>query len=207
MPLHGLQRLSIFIVDDDDGARSSLVRLLSAHGHQPQAWADGTQFLQSLQGTEHGLAVLDLRMPGLSGRQVHEELLRRGSALKVLYLSAHGDIPTALDAQRRGAVDWIVKGADADALMQKIEQALQAARSELQALQQRQALLQRWHSLTHRERDVAQLVRHGWLNKLVGDELGIGVRTVETMRARVYEKLWVKNAVELDRLLRELGVD
>jgi len=195
--------LTLYIVDDDEGVRSALVTLLVARGYRIQAFGSGEDFLGSVNVSSPGCVLLDLRMEGMSGLQVHDELVRLESPLKVLFLSGHGDIPTAVESTRKGAVDWLVKGLPDAVFIDKVDRAMEAAEQSAGYLQERIEVMERWNSLTPRERDVALLVRHNWANKLIAEELQIGVRAVETHRARVYEKLWVSNPVELDRMVRE----
>ena len=199
--------LTLYIVDDDEGVRSALVTLLVARGYRIQAFPSGEDFLDSANTSSPGCVLLDLRMEGMSGLQVHDELVRLDSPLKVLFLSAHGDIPTAIESTRKGAVDWLEKGLPNDVFIDKVARAMGAAERSARYLRERAEVLERWNSLTPREKDVALLVRHNWANKLIADELHIGVRAVETHRAKVYEKLWVSNPVELDRMVRDYRLD
>ncbi|MBT0569724.1 response regulator transcription factor [Curvibacter sp. CHRR-16] len=199
--------LHLHIVDDDDGVRLSLSTLLTASGHRVHEYASGEDFLAQADTTQPDCVLLDLRLHGMSGLQVHDALRQRASPMGVVFLSGHGDIPTALDAvNHKGALDWIVKGSPNAELLERIARAMQHLRQQAQHQQARQAVLQRWHSLTPREADVARLLRQGLSNKAVAQTLDIGVRAVETHRARVYDKLWVSNPTELERLLREHGV-
>jgi len=180
-----------------------LITLLIARGYRIQAFASGEDFLRAANVLSPGCVLLDVRMDGMSGLQVHDQLVRLESPLKVLFLSAHGDIPTALDSTRKGAIDWLVKGLPSEVFLDKVESAMEAAEASSRHLQERAEIMARWNDLTPRERDVALLLRHNWANKLIASELQIGVRAVETHRAKIYEKLWVSNPVELDRMVRD----
>jgi two-component system response regulator DctR len=150
--------------------------------------------------------VLDMRMPGMSGLTLFEQLIERGlvSVLPVIFLTGHGDVPTAVDAVKRGAFDFVEKPFSDNALVDRIDRAL-AASSEAIARRRHTALVQRsFDDLTGRECDVMRLVAEGRPNKLIADQLSISVRTVEVHRARVFEKMAVKSAVELAILLRDL---
>jgi two-component system response regulator DctR len=151
--------------------------------------------------------LLDVRMPGMSGLALFERLVERGlaGALPVIFLTGHGDVPTAVGAVKRGAFDFVEKPFSNNALVDRVEQALTASASALQARRargQRERLL---GELTERERDVMRLVVEGRPNKLIADALDISVRTVEVHRARIFEKLDVKSAVELANLLHDAG--
>ena len=144
-------------------------------------------------------------MPGTSGLALFEHLLTLPwkAALPVIFLSGHADVPTAVDAVKRGAFDFCEKPFSDNALVDRVEQALHQS-AQVQALRQAQRnLQQRLDSLTERERDVMRLVVGGLPNKLVADQLNISVRTVEVHRARVFDKMGVKSAVELSNVLRQ----
>jgi two-component system response regulator DctR len=146
-------------------------------------------------------------MPGMSGLALFEVLIGRGllPVLPVIFLTGHADVPTAVDAVQRGAHDFCEKPFSDNALVDRIERALQRSAETLQTLQQRQTLNLRLEELTERERDVMRCVIDGLPNKLIADQLDISVRTVEVHRARVFDKMQVKSAVELANLLRGEG--
>ncbi|MBM3386686.1 MAG: response regulator transcription factor, partial [Betaproteobacteria bacterium] len=149
--------------------------------------------------------LLDVRMPGMSGLALFEQLLANGiaQAWPVIFLTGHADVPTAVDSVKRGAFDFCEKPFSDNALVDRVEQALALSRTRLEARQQRQQLQRRLNELTDRERRVMHLVIEGLPNKLIADQLDISVRTVEVHRARVFDKMAVKSAVELANLLRE----
>jgi two-component system response regulator DctR len=154
-------------------------------------------------------AVLDVRMPGTSGLALFERIAQRGllPVLPVIFLTGHGDVPTAVAAVKRGAFDFVEKPFSDNALVDRIELALQASARAIGALRQKDAHRKRLSELTDRERDVMQRVVEGKPNKLIADELDISVRTVEVHRARMFEKMDVKSAVELANLIRGLDVE
>jgi two-component system response regulator DctR len=143
-------------------------------------------------------------MPGMSGLALFDKLVERGlaEALPVIFLTGHADVPTAVDMVKRGAFDFCEKPFSDNALVDRIEQALQRSGQVLGARRAAEKLRTRLGELTERERDVMQLVAKGLPNKLIADELSISVRTVEVHRARVFDKMEVKSAVELANLLR-----
>ncbi|MFZ9556905.1 MAG: response regulator transcription factor, partial [Limnohabitans sp.] len=151
--------------------------------------------------------LLDVRMPGMSGLALFEVLIGREllPVLPVIFLTGHADVPTAVDAVQRGAHDFCEKPFSDNALVDRIERALQRSAETLQAQQLRQTLQLRLQELTDRERDVMRCVIDGLPNKLIADQLDISVRTVEVHRARVFDKMQVKSAVELANLLRGEG--
>jgi two-component system response regulator DctR len=148
--------------------------------------------------------LLDVRMPQMSGLALFERLIERGfsRAMPVIFLTGHADVPTAVDAVKRGAFDFCEKPFSDNALVDRIEQALQSSAQVLQARAQRTGLQARLDDLTERERDVMRLEVEGLPNKLIADQLAISVRTVEVHRARIFDKMDVKSAVELANLLR-----
>jgi two-component system response regulator DctR len=145
-----------------------------------------------------------MRMPGMSGLALFDRLIERGlaAALPVIFLTGHGDVPTAVAAVKSGAFDFVEKPFSDNALVDRVEQALAASRAHLEAARSTSKLAQSLAELTEREREVMRLVVEGKPNKLVADALGISVRTVEVHRARVFDKMNVKSAVELANLLR-----
>ena len=150
--------------------------------------------------------LLDVRMPGLSGLEVFDLLVGRAlvDVMPVIFLTGHADVPTAVHMVKRGAFDFCEKPFSDNALVDRIEQAITRSATVLAALQGRQQLKSRLRELTDRERDVMGLVVEGLPNKLIADQLDISVRTVEVHRARVFDKMEVKSAVELANLLRNL---
>jgi len=144
-------------------------------------------------------------MPGMSGLALFEQLIARDllESLPVIFLTGHADVPTAVDAVKRGAFDFCEKPFSDNALVDRVEQALQRSAATLQSVKAKQSRQQNLAELTERERDVMRLVVEGLPNKLIADQLDISVRTVEVHRARVFDKMAVKSAVELANLLRD----
>lgn len=200
----------VFVVDDDKGVRDALSWLLRSRRLLGESFASGDEFWTELsrwQGPPGAPAcvLLDVRMPGLSGLGLFQRLLLMPwqAALPVIFLSGHADVSTAVDAVKQGAFDFCEKPFSDNALVDRVEQALAQSAQVLERLRVRGTLQQRLQGLTERERDVMRLVVAGLPNKLVADQLDISVRTVEVHRARVFDKMQVKSAVELANLLRE----
>lgn len=185
--------LTLYVVDDDEALRRSLLMLLFSQGLAVQAFASGEAFLDAVDMRQPGCLILDLRMGGMSGLAVHDKLLAAHSPLVTLFLSAHGDIQTALEAVRRGAFDWVEKP-DTQQLLDKLPAAIAQARVRAQALRM-------WADLTPREREVARLVGLGQPNKEIARLLAppCSPRSVETHRANVFNKLDCANDNELGR--------
>ncbi|MCR8957645.1 response regulator [Variovorax sp. CCNWLW225] len=200
----------IFIVDDDASVREALAWLLRSRRLESEHFASAEAFEQRLaEGPlpqQPLCLLLDVRMPGTSGLVLFDRLAERGllDAMPVIFLTGHADVPTAVDAVKRGAFDFCEKPFSDNALVDRIEQALGASLRALEVQRVRRSLAGRIAELTERERDVMRLVVEGLPNKLIADQLAISVRTVEVHRARVFEKMEVKSAVELANRLRDL---
>lgn len=200
--------LGLYIVDDDDAVRRSLELLLRSKGFAPQTYSSGEAFLAASDIADFGCVVLDMRMVGLTGLQVLDALRTRGSALQVLFLSGHGDIPMAIGALQNGAFGWLEKPCPEHELLDKVAQAL--AQAQQVALRKRaQTEANRlWGRLTTREKEVARLVAEGSSSKEIARQLTptCDPRTIETHRARVFAKLELPNSNALDRFIREHGL-
>lgn len=199
---------SVFIVDDDASVREALAWLLRSRRLPSQSYDSAEAFLQMLEDgfvpNRPCCLLLDVRMPGMSGLALFERLIERGLhlAMPVIFLTGHADVPTAVSSVKRGAFDFCEKPFSDNALVDRVEQALAQSASIVNAQQAREQLRERLGELTERERDVMRLVVEGLPNKRIADQLDISVRTVEVHRARVFEKMEVKSAVELANLLR-----
>lgn len=201
---------TVYLVDDEDVVRDALAWLLRSRRLLSEGFPSAETFEAMLATraagwpTSPSCLLLDVRMPGMSGLVLFERLIERSllDALPVIFLTGHGDVPTAVAAVKRGAFDFVEKPFADNALVDRIEQAL--ARSSEAILKRRDAdsVARRLAELTDRERDVMRLVVEGRPNKLIADELDISVRTVEVHRARVFEKMEVRSAVELANALR-----
>ena len=198
---------TVHIIDDDPSVREATAWLLRTRRLLSQAHASAAAFEQALGAAEPvtpGCILLDVRMPVTSGLTLFDRLLARGlpELWPVIFLTGHADVPTAVDTVKRGAFDFCEKPFSDNALVDRIEQALAQSAGHLAQLRERCDLQVRLTDLTDRERDVMDLVVAGLPNKLIADQLDISVRTVEVHRARVFDKMQVKSAVELANLLR-----
>jgi two-component system response regulator DctR len=202
----------VYIVDDDVSVRDALAWLLRSRRLQSQTFESAEAFEAMLARPGAGLGrqpaclMLDVRMPGLSGLALFDRLLGHDlvARLPVIFLTGHADVPTAVDAVKRGAFDFCEKPFSDNALVDRIEQALAQSAAVLESSGEREHLQALLDELTERERDVMRLVVEGLPNKLIADQLDISVRTVEVHRARVFDKMEVRSAVELANLLRKL---
>ena len=209
----------VYLVDDEDVVRDALAWLLRSRRLLSQGYASAEAFEAHVEAQcatfgagqwpqAPSCLVLDVRMPGTSGLVLFGRLVERGllPLLPEIFLTGHGDVPTAVAAVKQGAFDFVEKPFSNNALVDRVELALQSSAQALQARRASAGTAQALAELTERERDVLRLVVAGRPNKLIADELGISVRTVEVHRARVFEKMNVKSAVELANLLRAEGL-
>jgi two-component system, LuxR family, response regulator DctR len=194
----------VHLVDDEAPVRDALAFLFASHGLAVQVHDGGASLLTALDGgAQPGCILLDVRMEPLSGLQVHDELLVRGMRTPVIFLTGHGDIPMAVDALKKGAFDFVEKPFSDQALVKRVQRALAVSQSQRASHSADAECMARLASLTERERAVMRRVAAGLLNKLIADELGISMRTVEVHRARVYAKLGVRSSAELATLLAQ----
>lgn len=198
----------VYIVDDDQAVRDGLSALLGVHGHELRTFDSAESFLDAATPDATGCAILDIRMSGLSGLDVQRELKRRGIPLPVIIITGHGEVPLAVAALKAGAVDFLEKPFDSDALLASLDEALRLGVPAHRATFDRTAVAARMAQLTPREREVMDLVVAGHPNKVVANRLTIAVRTVEIHRAHVMEKMAARNLSELIRMaiLLEQGV-
>ena len=201
---------TVFIVDDDASVRDALAWLLRSRHLLSETYATGEEFEAMLQAghvpSQPACLLLDVRMPGMSGLALFDKLAERGlvEVVPVIFLTGHADVPTAVDMVKRGAFDFCEKPFSDNALVDRVEQALRRSEEVLVARREKKLVQGRLTELTERERDVMRLVVEGLPNKLIADQLDISVRTVEVHRARVFDKMDVKSAVELANVLRSL---
>jgi len=202
----------VYLVDDEDVVRDALAWLLRSRRLLSEGFASAEAFRQHLQAQQGGdwptapsCLVLDVRMPGMSGLELFERLADAGllPVLPVIFLTGHGDVPTAVAAVKRGAFDFVEKPFSNNTLVDRVEQALVLGAAELARRRGQRLQTRRLADLTEREIEVMRLVIAGHPNKRIADELGISVRTVEVHRARVFDKMGVKSAVELANRLRD----
>ena len=198
----------IHIVDDEEPIRDALAWLFKSHHYTCQQHASAEAFLAAIasasdQSKAPGCIVLDIRMPGVQGDALFERMRKEGlcPAWPVIFLTGHGDIAMAVDALKAGAFDFIEKPFNDASFVDRIEAALADSERRLKHAGEVASLQQRLATLTPREREIMQLVVAGHYNKVIADKLGIVPRTVEFFRARVFDKMGVKSAIELAGLL------
>ena len=200
----------VYLVDDEDVVRDALGWLLRSRRLLSEGFASAEAFEAAhpapWRPSAPSCMLLDMRMSGMSGLQYFEQLVARQlhTVMPVIFLTGHGDVPTAVAAVKQGAFDFVEKPFSDNTLVDRVEQALALSHGALSAAQDLRATQRRLDELTEREREVMRRIIQGRPNKLIADELDISVRTVEVHRARVFDKLNVKSAVELANLLRDL---
>jgi two-component system, LuxR family, response regulator FixJ len=195
---------TVFIVDDDDAVRSSLRLLLKSVGLQPTAFPSARDYLAAWDPDQPGCVVLDVRMPGMSGLELQEELNRRGAIVPVIFITGHGDIPMAVEAMQHGAFDFLQKPFRDQDLIDRIQKATERDAANRAQLREKELIRARLDSLTPREREVLTLVTSGKANKVMAGDLGVSQRTVEIHRARVMEKMHAASLAQLVRMVMDL---
>jgi two-component system response regulator DctR len=200
-----VSQAAVHVVDDDGAIRDALAWLLGTRGLATRTWPSAEAFLAGHDPAQPGCLVLDIRMEGMSGIELFDALQAAGSPLPVIFLTGHGDVPLAVSALKKGAFDFVEKPFNDNQLVDLVIEALrhdEARRTERAA---EAGIAARLEQLTAREREVMDGVLRGLPNKAIADELGLAMRTVEVHRARLFEKMGVRSAVELARVLSQVG--
>lgn len=196
---------TLHIVDDDEAIRDALGWLFQSRNVPVIGWESAQSFLDAWTPETTGCLLLDIRMDGMSGLELFDRLLAQGSRMPVIFLTGHGDVPIAVGALKKGARDFVEKPFNDNELVDRVIGALAFDHDQRVREAGQAGLAARIASLTQRERQVMELVVAGRLNKVIAEELGISMRTVEVHRSHVFEKMRVKTAVELTRLLTGAG--
>jgi FixJ family two-component response regulator len=195
----------VFVVDDDESVRRALARLIRSIGLEVQTFASPSSFLAHRRPDRPACAILDLRMPGVSGLTVQEELARTAADIPIVFLTGHADVPTSVRAMKAGAVDFLQKPLNEQHLLDTVQRAVERARQLWSSRAQRELIESRVARLTPREREVFALVVAGLPNKLVAERLGAAEKTVKLHRARVMEKMEVDSLADLVRTAHMIG--
>ena len=197
----GTTQQTVFIVDDDEAMRDSLAWLLESNGLRVRSFESGEAFLDAWRADMAGCLVLDVRMPGISGLELHEKLQALNSPLPIIFVTGHGDVPMAVSALKKGAADFIEKPFNDKEILRLIEQCLATDREQQSRRRRYAEISGRLAALTPREREVMDLMAAGRLNKQIADDLGISIKTVEVHRSRVMDKMEVRSVAELVQLV------
>jgi len=191
---------SIWVVDDDEAMRSSLQWLMESVGMNVQAYSSADEFLASHYPARHGVLLLDVRMPGMSGLELLEQLTKEQMVPPTIIITGHGDVPMAVRAMKQGAIDFIEKPFNDEVLLDAIRRAVNSAEQQRSSKALVADLAARFANLTPREHEVMDMVTAGQSNKEIANALGVSAKTVEAHRARVMEKMQASSLAELVRM-------
>ncbi len=197
---------TVYVVDDDEAVRDSIRWLLEASDYKVELYDSGESFIAKYDPFAIAVLLLDVRMNGMSGLEVQEHLIARNADLPIIFITGHGDVPMAVNALKKGAVDFIEKPFDQAALKQQVERMLQEARERRVRNERRslnEALLRK---LTAREQQVLERITAGRLNKQIADDLGISIKTVEAHRASIMDKTNSGTVADLMRVVLGAGI-
>jgi len=196
---------TVIVVDDDAGVRNSMRILLKSVGLNCTLFASAQEFLGAYQPSQQGCLVLDIRMPGMSGLELQQELNLRGAVIPVIFMSGHGDIPMAVEAIQHGAFDFLQKPIREQDLLDRIQRAITKDGELRKSLGEHARIQSHLDSLTPREREVLDLMTLGKQNKAIAQDLAVSPRTIEIHRARVMEKMSAHSVAELVRMMLDLN--
>jgi FixJ family two-component response regulator len=196
----------VFIVDDDAGVRSSIRMLLKSVGIVSTPLSSAQEFLAEFDPVQPGCLVLDIRMPGMSGLELQQELNLLGAILPVIFITGHGDVPMAVEAMQRGAFDFLQKPFRDQDLIDRVRRALMRDTEIRSLMREHDRIQARFESLTPRERQVLDLITEGKPNKVMASDLGLSQRTVEIHRAHVMDKMGAASVAHLVRMVLDLKV-
>lgn len=191
---------TVFVVDDDHAMRDSLRYLLESVKLRCETYASAEEFLERFTNSGNGCLLLDVRMPGMSGLALQQELAARGVSIPIIFVTAHGDVPLAVRACKAGAMDFIEKPFSDGLLLELVRAALAKDRAEGEEKEELATFVGRMASVTAREHEIMDKVVAGRTNKEMAMELGVSPRTIEVHRARLMDKLGVDSVATLVRL-------
>ena len=194
---------TVFVVDDDEDVRRSLGRLLKEVGLQVEAYANAEDFLEACDFNGPGCVLLDIRMPGMSGIELHKKMLDQESTLPIVMITGHGDVTMAVESMKRGAFDFIEKPFRAQRLLDSVQAALRLDRRLRIRREARAEARGRFAALTASERDVIFRVAQGLNNREIARERGVSSQSVDALRSKAMRKLRVENVADLVRLFDE----
>ena len=198
--------MRVAVIDDDKSARTSLTRLIKTEGIEVVSFSSAREFLEDPIRNQVDCAVTDVRMPGVDGFKLQQTLAQTLPYLSVVFITGHGDIPMTVRAIRRGAVDFLEKPIDDEALLEAIHRAAERSRDQKASRAEIDDLRRRYELLTPRERQVFQLITSGLLNKQAGADLGTSEKTIKVHRARVMSKMKAESLAELVRMADQLHI-
>jgi RNA polymerase sigma factor (sigma-70 family) len=194
----------VMVVDDDAGVRNAMRILLKSVGIDAMVYGSAQEFLGAWQPSQAGCLVLDIRMPGMSGLELQQQLNLRGAVVPVIFMTGHGDIPMAVEAMQHGAFDFLQKPFRDQDLLDRIQRAIARDSERRESLGEHARIEAHLESLTAREREVLDLMVKGKQNKQIAQDLGVSPRTIEIHRSRVMEKMDAHSVAELVRMMLDL---
>jgi FixJ family two-component response regulator len=195
----------VLVVDDDAGVRNAMRVLLKSVGLDSASYGSAQEFLAAYDSAQPGCLLLDIRMPGMSGLELQQQLNLRGAVIPVIFMTGHGDIPMAVEAMQHGAFDFLQKPFRDQDLIDRIQKAIAKDAELRKSLGEHERIRRRLESLTPREREVLDLMTQGKQNKAVAQALDVSPRTVEIHRARVMEKMNAHSVAELVRMMLDMN--
>lgn len=196
---------TVFVVDDDSTLRDMIRMMAESDGYGVRDFADAEEFLNEFDAEQPGCLILDIRMPGMSGLALQDELIKRQALLPIIFITGHGDVEMAVECIQKGALDFLEKPFREAKLLEKIEQGILSDQQSRQELSEQNEVKARLSSLTGRETEIMHMIAQGCANKVIAIDLGIAQGTVEIHRSRVMHKLGVRSVAQLMRLLLVAG--
>ena len=196
---------TVFVVDDDPTLRDMIRMMAESDGYCVRDFADAEEFLNEFDAEQSGCLILDIRMPGMSGLALQDELIKRQALLPIIFITGHGDVEMAVECIQKGALDFLEKPFREAKLLEKIEQGILSDQQSRQELSEQNEVKARLSSLTDRETEIMHMIAQGCANKVIAIDLGIAQGTVEIHRSRVMHKLGVRSVAQLMRLLLVAG--
>lgn len=198
-----ITKTTVFIIDDDAAVRDSLMLMIEQEGIKVKTFSSGEEFLAAYQSDTCGCAIIDIRMPGMDGLQLQQELSSRDIQLPIIFLTGHGDIPLSVKAIKAGAIDFLTKPVTRESLLHSVRSAILESRRLMTELVNGEDAKSRLADLTEREREVMTLAVAGSPNKEIARRLGISHRTVEIHKSKIMHKTRAANLLELARIASE----
>jgi two-component system response regulator FixJ len=197
---------TIFVVDDDDSVRRALSYLLVSAGFRVETYSSAEEFMTREQYDGVGCIILDVSMPGLSGMDLQEKLIRFAYSIPIIFLTAHGELTMGVQAMKKGAIDFLTKPCDDEQLLGAVHRAIEKDMQARGSYQEKQEIRRRMELLTPRETEILRYVIAGTLNKQIAAQLGIAEPTVKIHRGRIMEKLCAESVADLVRLAEKAGM-
>lgn len=202
--LNSILHQTVFIVDDDPAICESLCNLVESAGLVSQQFGSAEEFLEICSPEMAGCLVLDVRLPGMSGMELQNKLVKSGLTIPIIIMTGHGDIPMVRNALKTGAIEFLTKPFQDKELLTSIEQAFVLDRSERSAKSMERSLYERWRTLSGRERQVLEMVTAGLLNKQIADRLNLSLITVKMYRRQVMDKMQAETFADLVKMWEKM---